>query len=75
MERLGLVAQVEAELEKMLALGLLPPDGKMPSEHGLARCFKVSRGTVREALRSLSAKGLVEQYPGRRTRVVAWDRR
>ncbi|HEX8702061.1 MAG TPA: GntR family transcriptional regulator [Myxococcaceae bacterium] len=73
MERVGLVAQVEAELEKMLALGLLPPDGKMPSEHGLARCFKVSRGTVREALRGLSAKGLVEQYPGRRTRVVAWD--
>ncbi len=73
MERMGLVAQVEAELEKMLALGLLPPDGKMPSEHGLARCFKVSRGTVREALRSLSAKGLLEQYPGRRTRVVEWD--
>ncbi|HEX8698739.1 MAG TPA: GntR family transcriptional regulator [Myxococcaceae bacterium] len=73
MERVGLVAQVEAELEKMLAQGLLPPDGKMPSEHGLARCFKVSRGTVREALRSLSAKGLIVQYPGRRTQVVGWD--
>jgi len=73
MERVGLVAQVEAELEKMLAQGLLPPDGKMPSEHGLARCFKVSRGTVREALRSLSARGLIVQYPGRRTQVVGWD--
>jgi len=73
MERVGLVAQVEAELEKMLALRLLPADGKFPSEHGLARCFGVSRGTVREAIRSLSTRGLVVHYPGRRTRVVAWD--
>jgi len=73
MERMGLVSQVEAELEKMLALGLLPADGKFPSEHGLARCFGVSRGTVREAIRSLSTRGLVVHYPGRRTRVVAWD--
>jgi DNA-binding FadR family transcriptional regulator len=73
MERVGLVSQVEAELEKMLALGLLPPDGKFPSEHGLARCFGVSRGTVREAIRSLTTRGLVVPYPGKRTRVVAWD--
>ena len=73
MERVGLVSQVEAELEKMLALGLLPRDGKFPSEHGLARCFGVSRGTVREAIRGLSTRGLIVPYPGRRTRVVPWD--
>jgi DNA-binding FadR family transcriptional regulator len=70
---MGLVSQVETELERMLALGLLPADGKFPSEHGLARCFGVSRGTVREAIRSLSTRGLVVQHPGRRSRVVPWD--
>jgi DNA-binding GntR family transcriptional regulator len=33
----------------------------------------VSRGTVREALRRLAARGLVVQHPGRKTRAVALD--
>ncbi|HEX8705661.1 MAG TPA: winged helix-turn-helix domain-containing protein, partial [Myxococcaceae bacterium] len=73
MERMGLVSQVEAELEKMLSLELLPKDRELPSEHKLARCFGVSRGTVREALLRLSTKGLVVQHPGRRTRAVPLD--
>jgi GntR family transcriptional repressor for pyruvate dehydrogenase complex len=73
MERVGLVSQVEAELEKMLSLELLPKDRGLPSEHKLARVFGVSRGTVREALLRLSAKGLVVQHPGRRTYAVPLD--
>jgi DNA-binding FadR family transcriptional regulator len=73
MERMGLVSQVEAELERRLSLGLLGEDGSLPSEHKLAGYFGVCRGTVREALRRLSARGLVVQHPGRRTRAVPLD--
>jgi GntR family transcriptional repressor for pyruvate dehydrogenase complex len=73
MERMGLVSQVEAELERRLSLDLLPEDRSLPSEHKLARTLGVSRGTVREALRRLSARGLVVQHPGRRTRAVPLD--
>ena len=73
MERMGLVSQVEAELERRLSLGLLPEDRGLPGEHKLARTLGVCRGTVREALQRLSARGLVVQHPGRRTRAVPLD--
>jgi DNA-binding FadR family transcriptional regulator len=71
MERMGLVSQVEAELEKMLSLELLPASRTLPSEGKLSRCFGVSRGTVREALLRLVAKGLVVTHPGRQAQAVA----
>jgi GntR family transcriptional repressor for pyruvate dehydrogenase complex len=70
MERMGLVSQVEAELEKMLSLELLPESRTLPSENKLSRCFGVSRGTVREALLRLAAKGLVVTHPGRQAQAV-----
>ncbi|WP_223646867.1 FadR/GntR family transcriptional regulator [Corallococcus sp. EGB] len=69
----GLVAYVEAELERDIALGRLPPCGQFPSEAELARRMKVCRGTMREALRRLAARGLVVQRSGRKTRAVALD--
>jgi GntR family transcriptional regulator, transcriptional repressor for pyruvate dehydrogenase complex len=41
MERLGLVGQLEAKLERSISLGLLPPDGKLPSERTLASHYGV----------------------------------
>lgn len=73
MERWGLVAQVEEELERVIGLEQLPKDGKLPSELSLARRYGVSRATVREALLRLEAKGLVVKHPGRRSRTVALD--
>jgi len=73
MERLGLVGQVEQDLERSIAQGLLPRDGTLPSEHSLARRYGVSRTTVREALKRLAARDLVEQRPGRRSRAVPLD--
>jgi DNA-binding FadR family transcriptional regulator len=73
MERVGLVARVEEQLERAISLGMLPECGQLGSEEKLARSYGVSRGTVREALRRLAARGLVEQHPGRKTRAVALD--
>src|SRR5690349_15197153 len=73
MERWGLVTQLEAELEKTISLGLLPKDGKLPSERALASHYGVSRTTTREALVRLRARGLVEMHPGRRARAVVME--
>jgi GntR family transcriptional regulator, transcriptional repressor for pyruvate dehydrogenase complex len=73
MERMGLVAQVEQQLERVIALGLLPEQGLLPSENMLARKYGVSRATARQALQRLAARGLVVQHPGRRNRAVAVD--
>jgi DNA-binding FadR family transcriptional regulator len=73
MERLGLVAQLEAELERRISLGLLPKEGKLPSERTLASQYGISRTTAREALVRLHARGLVEVHPGRRARAVVME--
>ncbi|RKI44734.1 FadR family transcriptional regulator [Corallococcus sp. AB004] len=73
MERRGLVAYVEAQIERDIALGLLHPSGQFGSEAKLARRYEVCRGTIREALRRLAARGLVVQRAGRKTRAVALD--
>nr|WP_242592542.1 GntR family transcriptional regulator [Corallococcus exiguus] len=73
MERRGLVAYVEAQIERDIALGRIHPSGQFGSEAKLARRYEVCRGTIREALRRLAARGLVVQRPGRKTRAVALD--
>jgi GntR family transcriptional regulator, transcriptional repressor for pyruvate dehydrogenase complex len=73
MERWGLVAQLEAKLERTISLGLLPQDRKLPSERTLASKYGVCRATAREALVRLRARGLVEVHPGRRARAVVME--
>jgi GntR family transcriptional regulator, transcriptional repressor for pyruvate dehydrogenase complex len=70
MERVGLVAYVEKQLERDIALRRLPR-GRLASEQKLARVFGVSRSTVREALLRLGARGLVVQHSGRIAHAVA----
>ncbi|WP_216618705.1 FadR/GntR family transcriptional regulator [Corallococcus carmarthensis] len=73
MVRVGLVAYVEEQLERDISLGRLPRSGQLGSERMLARIYGVSRGTVREALRRLAARGLVVQRSARRACAVALD--
>jgi DNA-binding FadR family transcriptional regulator len=73
MERLGLVAQLEAELERRISLGLVPQGGMLASERTLASQYGVSRTTAREALVRLRTRGLVEVRPGRRARAVVME--
>lgn len=73
MERMGFVARIEEDLERTISQGRLPASRCLPSESLLARQYGVSRTTVREALLRLSARGLVVQHPGRKTRAIAMD--
>jgi DNA-binding GntR family transcriptional regulator len=50
---------LEREIESLIVSGELPP-GERINEIQLARRFGTSRGPIREATRSLEAKGLVE---------------
>jgi GntR family transcriptional repressor for pyruvate dehydrogenase complex len=61
--------EVAAQLEKRILEGALKPGDKLPPERELAERFNVSRSAVREAIRSLELKGLVEPRPGEGTLV------
>jgi len=61
--------EVAAQLERLILDGALKPGDKLPPERELAERFGVSRSAVREAIRSLELKGLVEPRPGEGTLV------
>lgn len=58
-----IVEQIEASILN----GTLKPGDQLPPERELAERFAVSRTAVREAIKTLREKGLVEAYPGRGT--------
>ena len=61
--------EVAAQIERRIVDGVLKPGDKLPPERELAERFDVSRSAVREALRSLELKGMVEPRPGEGTLV------
>lgn len=60
-------SQIERQLADRIANGSLHPGAQLPAEHALAEEFGVNRHTVRQAIASLSAKGLVRVAHGRGT--------
>lgn len=58
-------------LEQLISTGQLPPGGRIPGERELAAQLGVSRNSVREAVRELELKQLVERRSGRGTIVLA----
>lgn len=63
--RQALHRSIADELQGAIEAGRVGPDARLPSEIELARRFRVSRGTVRQALANLRHKGLIEAVPGR----------
>jgi GntR family transcriptional regulator, transcriptional repressor for pyruvate dehydrogenase complex len=57
-------AQVEEKIRETIFTGQVKGGEKLPAEGELARQFGVSRTTVREALRALTAEGLIVKTPG-----------
>lgn len=65
----GLVDRVVHEIERMILSGELVLDTALPGERELADQLNVSRSVVREAVRTLVTKGLLETKQGVGTRV------
>lgn len=63
--RVPIVSQVEVRIRAMIENKIYRPGMKLPTEYEFCEMLQVGRGTVREALRTLQAKGLVEIKPGR----------
>jgi GntR family transcriptional regulator, transcriptional repressor for pyruvate dehydrogenase complex len=62
-----LYEQIVQQIEESIHKGALKPGDQLPAERELAQQFGVSRTAVREAVKTLHEKGLVEAYPGRGT--------
>jgi GntR family transcriptional regulator, transcriptional repressor for pyruvate dehydrogenase complex len=58
------------ELEKFILSGQLPVGGRIPPERELAELWGLSRSSVRDALKQLALRGLIERRPGRGTVVI-----
>ena len=56
--------KIERNIEKAIREKKLPIGAKLPSERELCEMFAVSRTALREALRRLSARGLIEIKKG-----------
>jgi len=82
-EGLPLYLQVASTLRTAILRGIYPVGSRMPTEEALCERFKVSRHTIREALRQLRTDGLITSRPGsrpivapptpRRSEVIAGD--
>lgn len=59
-----LYQQVEAAVTALIASGVYPPGGRLPSERDLAEAYGVSRPTIREAMLALEVRGMVEARQG-----------
>jgi len=65
-----LYEQIVQQVEESILKGQLKPGDQLPAERDLAESFGVSRTAVREAVKALREKGLVEAYTGRGTFVT-----
>jgi GntR family transcriptional regulator, transcriptional repressor for pyruvate dehydrogenase complex len=65
-----LYEQIVQQVEGSILKGQLKPGDQLPAERDLAQRFGVSRTAVREAVKTLREKGLVEAYSGRGTFVT-----
>lgn len=62
-----LYEQIVQQIEESVLKGTLKPGDQLPAERDLAQRFGVSRTAVREAVKALCEKGLVEAFSGRGT--------
>jgi GntR family transcriptional repressor for pyruvate dehydrogenase complex len=67
----SLASRVTAHLERLIIDSHLRPGDRLPSERHLAEQFAVSRTVIREAVRSLAARGLLDVRSGSGTVVGA----
>lgn len=62
--------QIAEQIEQLILSGKLRSGDRLPTERELAEQFQASRTAVREAMKTLAQKGLVNMRPGRGTIVI-----
>ena len=62
--------QIAEQIEKRILDGELKSGDRLPTERDLAEQFHASRTAVREAMKILAQRGLIEMRPGRGTIVI-----
>ncbi len=67
---LSLPDRLSVDLERLILDGKLEPGERLPPERELAEMLSVSRVSIREALRELENRGLIDRRPGRGTIVL-----
>jgi GntR family transcriptional regulator, transcriptional repressor for pyruvate dehydrogenase complex len=65
-----LFEQITEQIEQQILRGDLQSGDRLPTERELAEQFHASRTAVREAMKILAQKGLLEMRPGRGTIVI-----
>jgi DNA-binding FadR family transcriptional regulator len=63
--------KISDKLGSLIASGILHLGDELPSERELASLLSVSRETIRGAIQTLAAKGVLEVSHGARTRVIS----
>lgn len=69
MKRTKVYAEVASQISRLIEAGRLKPGDRLPPERDLAEMFGVSRTSVRDAIRVLEMRGLVEPRHGEGTLV------
>jgi GntR family transcriptional repressor for pyruvate dehydrogenase complex len=69
-ERTRVFEQIVAQIERRILSGELRHGDYLGSERELGEQFGASRTAVREALKTLAQRGLVDMRPGRGTMVI-----
>jgi GntR family transcriptional regulator, transcriptional repressor for pyruvate dehydrogenase complex len=59
--------EVASQIQRLIADGKLQPGDRLPAERDLAETFRVSRSSVRDAIRTLELMGLLEPRQGEGT--------
>lgn len=67
---LSVPERLSVDIERLILEGQLAPGDRLPPERELAELLGVSRVSVREGLRELENRGLVDRKPGRGTIVM-----
>lgn len=70
-ETLSVPDRLSVDLERLILEGELSPGERLPPERDLAEHLGVSRVSIREALRELENRGLIDRKPGRGTIVLS----